>query len=553
MRPAGKPDDADDALHVLVGQRRLLGETLVRRAADDDPSGLELAPDLATADLPARPCPREPPAGAVAGGAERQLHRVRLTCEHVARGAHAPRDEHRLPDAPVEGGYLGGSCRESTRRTLAMDADVPAAVTLDLDDVVRHVVELQRGVCHRRPQDPPCCFAHLMRHRMAIGEREVGGGGHRSQIGPPFRGRLGRARELPVGERDAVPRERGVHGPYVVGAHLVAEPARAGMDENRDLPLAEAEDTGRFGVEDPLHPLDLDEVVPGADRAHLAGAAKAGSLRDRARISAGDAAGRLGALEVVLGADPELGDEEPGAFGEQPVEMRAFEVELSALSRPRRDLPRDIVHERLPPAPELLPGEGQREQPDATVDVVADPPGRDDAVRNRSGCDASDREPVALVDVGHRAGCLDDSRQHGDVLELLERAIAEDPVQQLLVGKEPGRHQHAGTGPGGDLPAHFAETTEAATRRVEAEHPGRAGSIGPRHAHIIDRASPVRIRKRPDHPGRRSSTAGSCLPAQVSAPRGTMARPCTGSSTIRPSSSCSSGRARKKACSRRRW
>ena len=55
--PAGEArarHDVDDSLDVLVGERRFLGEPLVRGAADDDPASLELAAELCSLDPLAR-------------------------------------------------------------------------------------------------------------------------------------------------------------------------------------------------------------------------------------------------------------------------------------------------------------------------------------------------------------------------------------------------------------------------------------------------------------------------------------------------------------------
>src|SRR5206468_9103098 len=82
-------DHLDHALHLLVGERRLLGEAFARGRADDDPLRLELAAEIAALDALARRRPREGTAGAVASRAKRPLQRVRLAGEHEAGRAHA--------------------------------------------------------------------------------------------------------------------------------------------------------------------------------------------------------------------------------------------------------------------------------------------------------------------------------------------------------------------------------------------------------------------------------------------------------------------------------
>src|SRR5581483_3328114 len=220
-------DDSDHALDVLVRERRLLGETLVRGAADDDPARLELAAELRARHLLARPGAAEPPAGAVAGRPEGPLERARLAREHEARRAHAAGDEHRLPDGGVDGGDLRRAGGEGARRALAVHEHAPAAVRLLLRDVVGDVVDLTRPLGHRRAEDPPDGLANGVRDRVPVRPGEVRGGGHRGEVSPALGGRLRRARELAVGEGDPVAALLPLDQPHVVGAHLVAEAARA--------------------------------------------------------------------------------------------------------------------------------------------------------------------------------------------------------------------------------------------------------------------------------------------------------------------------------------
>jgi hypothetical protein len=99
-------------------------------------------------------------------------------------------------------------------------------VALALGDVVADVPEQRRAELlvgdAERPGERALGQAH---HRLPVGPREVGGGGHGAEIAAPF-GRIdGRAGELAIGHDDAVARHRGVHRRQVVVAHLIAEPA----------------------------------------------------------------------------------------------------------------------------------------------------------------------------------------------------------------------------------------------------------------------------------------------------------------------------------------
>ena len=102
---------------------------------------------------------------------------------------------------------------------------------------------------------------------------------------------------------------------------------------------------------------------------------------------------------------------------------RSSEAPRSAVAGPfaagaDRYAPRELVHQRLAAATELVEGDGQRQQPHAAVDVVADPAGRNHAVSDGGG-GHSHRESVALVDVRHGQRRIDDAGQRGHVGQLL--------------------------------------------------------------------------------------------------------------------------------------
>ncbi len=61
--------------------------------------------------------------------------------------------------------------------------------------------------------------------------------------------------------------ERGVHPLDEVRADLVAEASGTRVDEGGHRSLPQTECLGRVGVEDAVDPLQLEEVVSGAQRA----------------------------------------------------------------------------------------------------------------------------------------------------------------------------------------------------------------------------------------------------------------------------------------------
>ena len=267
-RDAGAHDDVDDALDVFVGDGRLLGELGVRRAADDDAARLELlaeSPPRVTVRFAARAAHRA--AGAVARARERELARRVGADEDERRRAHAAGDEHGLPDGCGSArGASGLAGTERARRALAVHAELagrraPRSSRCCARRRRRRVEASRRRRSRRRPA------ADAVGEHLTVGEREVRGGAHRREVVAPLGRRERRARELAIGQRDAVARERRVHRAHVVGAHLVAEAARAGVDEHRDLalakrPRASAASASKMRVD----ALDLEEVVAAAER-----------------------------------------------------------------------------------------------------------------------------------------------------------------------------------------------------------------------------------------------------------------------------------------------
>jgi hypothetical protein len=244
------------------------------------------------------------------------------------------------------------------------------------------------------------------------------------------------------------------------------------VDEHRQLFLAEAEHSGRRTVEEPVDALELDEVVARAHRSELSGAALARPLGDRGRVRLGEPALRLRPLDVLV----PLGDR-PRALAQHAVERVAPPVRATLLARPGRDRPRELVDERFAPAAQLLARQRQRQQPHAAVDVVAHAAGRDDAVRQLGRGEPADREAVALVDVRHRECRVDDPGQRGDVLELLERAVPGERVEQRFVGEDAGRDAHVGPRARRDLVQGLVDPPQQARHRARPARASRWAAL----------------------------------------------------------------------------
>ncbi|MEX2613526.1 MAG: hypothetical protein WD380_08100, partial [Gaiellaceae bacterium] len=242
------------------------------------------------------------------------------------------------------------------------------------------------------------------------------------------------------------------------------------MDQHRDLSFEKAEGLGGGPVEDARDPLKLDEVVARAGRTELPRSALVRPAGDGRRIGPGETPERLRAVEVVLPADA-TGDERAWSVAQDGVEIGLPKRLSHVLSRAGRDRTRELVHERLPAAAELGLRDRKRKEAHPAVDVVSDAAGRDDPVGELHRSDASDREAVALVDIRHRQRCLDDARKRRDVLELLERPVPDDRLEQLAIGEHSRRHAHVRSRGCRDLPEVLVDPDQLRSRlQCRARH-----------------------------------------------------------------------------------
>ena len=81
------------------------------------------------------------------------------------------------------------------------------------------------------------------------------------------------------------------------------------------------------------------------------------------------------------------------------------------------------LRQLLPYGPDVIDRQVGPQQPDAAVDIEANPTGGDHSRRvgHIERGDIADGEAVARVTVWHRDGALDDHWQSGDVGDLLDR------------------------------------------------------------------------------------------------------------------------------------
>ena len=331
-----------------------------------------------------------------------------------------------------------------------------------------------------------------MQHHLPVGEGEVAGARHRREVLAGLGRAERRAGELPVGQLDPGARRHARHPAHVVGADLVAEPARAGVDHHHDLAGADAEGARGLLVDDLVHDLDLEEVVARAETADLGAPALQGAAAHGRRVRAGHHAALLRVREVVLGGVPPLGEESGSLFGE-PLQLALLEPQRAVRPGALRHAPHQLVHQRLEPRPHVFDAEPRAHQPHAAVDVEADAARRDDAVGLVHGRDAADGKAVAPVDVRHRDAGAHDAGQGRDVGHLLQRLLVTGLLEEARVRVHAPGHAHLviagdlvdelagpldahGRGPAPPAAARRPEGRSPASRRRAARGTARAGS-----------------------------------------------------------------------------
>ena len=147
-----------------------------------------------------------------------------------------------------------------------------------------------------------------MGQELAVAPGIIGRGPHRTQVRLPLRASHRGTGELPVGKLEAVSLGCVLERRQVVVAHLVAQPARARMDQDGDLAFAQTHDLGRSRVEHAVDDLDFEKVVAGAERAALVETAGDRAIADPARVGAFQAAAGLGDEQVMVGPIAQVDD-----------------------------------------------------------------------------------------------------------------------------------------------------------------------------------------------------------------------------------------------------
>ena len=240
--------------------------------------------------------------------------------QHPGGGAHAARHQHRLADLFVVSGQHHIAGAEGARGAFAVHADAKWVavdiVVFELGHVVGDVIDLAQV-----PAPELACqnllegLSNLVGQHLAVAPGEIGRRDHGPDIVLSFDQFHRRARQLAIGQLDAVLFLHSLQHLEVVGADLMAQPTAAAVDLHHDLSLEQAHGLGRGRIEDLVDDVDLGEVVARAERADLRAAAFFGPMADLGRVRAGHRAVFLG-VHQVFGAGHAL-FERPACAGAQ--------------------------------------------------------------------------------------------------------------------------------------------------------------------------------------------------------------------------------------------
>ena len=243
------------------------------------------------------------------------------------------------------------------------------------------------------------------------------------------------------------------------------------MDQHDHLVGLEPVGLGGRRVEHLRDALDLQKVISGAERPHLVLAAVLRALWDGVGIGVRPDPVVLAVFEI--GLDGVAGPETPlDAAFERGFEDAVVALDDAAAAESRGDRLEERVDERLLAAPYVAVFEICFQHSHTAIYIVADCSGRYTAVFGVDTRDAADREPIALVAVGHTDRVLFDARKMRRVPQLFEGSVLDDLLEEALAREHPRRNPHVARPR--DLPDVVADLPQCDVARLVRSHTGRS-------------------------------------------------------------------------------
>jgi hypothetical protein len=204
------------------------------------------------------------------------------------------------------------------------------------------------------------------------------------------------------------------------------------VDHHADHVLGQAHRFCGFCVDHRFDDLNFQEVVSRPERSALAAASLDGAVADVVRFGSGQAAASFGEFNVVVRREASV-FEERDAFAHQLAKFGFRESVFALSTGSRRNFAKQTVDQPLHVRLDVLVKQVRTKQPDAAVDVISNPSGRDDSAFLRVGrADSADGESVSPVNVRHGQARELDSGQSRDIGNLVGSLIVPHLLDQLV-------------------------------------------------------------------------------------------------------------------------
>ena len=187
--------------------------------------------------------------------------------------------------------------------------------------------------------------------------------------------------------------------------------------------------------------VDLGKMVARAQCADLIDAAFLGLVAHLGGIGADHPAAFFGVGDIFL-AGKALFQCPAAAVDQDVIQFGLVEMQVALHTHAARHVAVKRIGQTIDMWSQFRGVQMGREQANAAVDIIADAAGRDHPARQPGGHHATDREAVALVNIGHRQRLADHAGQGRRVDQLFQGAIFQGLFKNVVVCVEMSRHAH---------------------------------------------------------------------------------------------------------------
>ena len=306
---------------------------------------------------------------------------------------------------------------------------------------------------------------------------------HCLEVSLPFRRVNGGARELTVGQMQAVSSHRLVQLSNEVRANLMTQAARTRVDQHHDALLGEIVLGCGFFMEDLIHILHFQKMIARPEGCKLRFPTLFGARADGMRISPGNAAAFFCMIEIGLGSHVVF--KGPlGTLFEDTIEVIVGNIQPAGLADSGWNVAKQLMHQIAKLGPDFLQCQISAQKTNAAIDIKTDAAGRDNAILLVDRGNTSNGKAVALMNIRHCKGSADDAGKHRNVGCLFEGLIAADGFEQWLARVHKSVREHSGFIGPWNQPAIIVDLFQVHIKRLRT--PGSPNHPGPDDFRIDD-------------------------------------------------------------------